>query len=365
MNVTKDSNVKLTKQDRLRISEQAALRLIRLQEDSSKQAREDYLAWSRLSAHHVHEMLFAQAVVTELDGMDPLRTIDVDALPTLPELASIPLDSQLVSPELLPQRRRYWPRVAALAASVVIATLGWALFNTTWLGANTYVTAVGEQRSVKLEDGSVMVLNTATRAKVDFSDTRRTIRLLEGEALFMVRHDPSRPFAVSTNSGTVVAVGTQFNVYQRADTTRVSVIEGVVRIDTDAAKESSLVAANPVRATGEAARLSAGDEAIIHDGLVARAEQPDVQRSVAWRTRQLVFRDRELSEVATEFNRYNKAKIVVEGEALRVRSISGVFEADDPQPLIDFLRSDPKLEIVNGKDEIIIRRNSTHDGRAP
>ncbi|MBL8266813.1 FecR family protein [Steroidobacter sp.] len=363
MNVTKDSSMKLTQKDRLRLSEQAALRLIRLQEDTSKEAREDYLAWSRLSAHHVHEMLFAQAVVTELDGMDPLRTIDVDALPTLPELASTPLDSHLAQTEIMPQRRRHWPRIAALAASIVIAVFGWAFFGTMWFDANTYVTAVGEQRSVKLEDSSVMVLNTATRAKVEFSGTRRAIRLLEGEALFMVRHDPSRPFAVSTNSSTVVAVGTQFNVYQRADTTRVSVIEGVVRIDTGAAKQSSTVAAEPVRAAGQAARLNAGDEAIIHDGLVARAEQPDVQRAVAWRTRQLVFRDRELSEVATEFNRYNKTKIVVEGDALRARSISGVFEADDTQPLIDFLRSNAELEIVDGKDEILIRRKDTHDDR--
>jgi transmembrane sensor len=59
----------------------------------------------------------------------------------------------------------------------------------------------------------------------------------------------------------------------------------------------------------------------------------------AWRRRRLVFRKDTLAYIAAEFNRYNRTpKIRVEGETLRLRRFNGVFDADNPLPLLQFLK---------------------------
>lgn len=351
---SKDSGMNLSARDRFRICEQAALRLIRLHENPSKEARTEYLSWSRLSAHHVHELMFAQAVSSELDGMDPQRAIDVDALPTLPELPSQVGECSVGGADTATRRRSSGRWVAALAATVVVITLAWILGNPYWGDTHSFGTGMGEQRSIKLDDGSLMALNTGSRVRVQFSESAREIQLIQGEALFVVQHDPNRPFRVATDSGTVLAVGTQFNVYRREGSTRVSVIEGAVRILAASSDDED-----------SSAQLVAGDEATISRGRISRAERPDVQQAVAWRARQLVFRDRGLADVAAEFNRYNKAQIHIDDETLHARSISGVFDADDAQPLIDFLQRDPGLEVVRSEDGISIRRRLESSGSNP
>jgi transmembrane sensor len=58
-----------------------------------------------------------------------------------------------------------------------------------------------------------------------------------------------------------------------------------------------------------------------------------------WRYRRLIFDAQPLSEVAAAFNRFNHPPIRIEGEALRDLRISGVFAANDPESLLDYLRT--------------------------
>jgi len=372
--------MKLSKKERFRIGEQAALRLLRSKEDDSHDTRADFLEWTRVSSHHVHEMLFMQAVSEELKGMDPNGTIDVDSLPTLPEVgASVheyePLAERADAASNASAggtRRHRWHWIGGMAAACAgLVFAGWLILGS---GGHTYRTGLGEQRSVKLSDGSVMVLNTGSHAEVHFTQEARDIRLLEGEALFVVEHDKTRPFRVSTDGGTITAVGTRFNVDRHAGDTRVAVVEGVVRISaaTAPAAQTGAGAIVPPASSlgGEQAespkssrkpenasvlRLAAGDEALIGHGQVVKAERPDVERAIAWRTRQLIFRGTPIADVAAEFNRYNRTQIRIEGDELRGQNLGGVFDADDVQTLVDFLEDDPRFTITRGQGEIVIR----------
>src|SRR5262249_4542029 len=49
-----------------------------------------------------------------------------------------------------------------------------------------YATKLGEQRTVQLEDGTSISLNTSTRIRVRYSDRERRVELDKGEALFNV-----------------------------------------------------------------------------------------------------------------------------------------------------------------------------------
>src|SRR5262249_4284338 len=59
-----------------------------------------------------------------------------------------------------------------------------------------YITAIGEQREVKLPDNSRIMMNTGTRMGVDYSLRSRDVSILYGEASFRVTHEPDRPFTV-------------------------------------------------------------------------------------------------------------------------------------------------------------------------
>lgn len=327
-----------------------------------------FVLWLQQSARHVAAFMRADDEFCRLEGMDPKREIDID------NLLRAAMSSSDVSDEpsaaVTVSRRRATPKLA-LAASMLIAAS--ALFG--WLAyqhAHVFVTGVGEQRVVKLPDGSTMMLNTSSHASVDFSESERRVRLDEGEALFSVEHDTSRPFLVFTPTAIVRAVGTQFDVYQRPNaTTTITVLEGVVRfasMHVDANSGTTQLSSDPNReshpkesdaaAALTAAPLAAGEQAhIVHDKVSTTndANAPDV---IAWRDRLLVFRGRALTEVADEFNRYNTVQIrILDPEIGRI-PMSGTFSVDRPQILAFYLREDARLEVEQHGNEWIVRKRN-------
>lgn len=227
---------------------------------------------------------------------------------------------------------RHAPGRYALAASVLIAcAAAGALVWNQFLRAPTYATALGEQRSVLLSDGTLITLNTATEIEVHLTEARRLVYLNEGEALFDVARDPKRPFDVLAGDTTIRAVGTQFNVDRRAQHTTVTVVEGKVLVE-----ETPVAAAERVIVT--AARVSAPERLA------------SVAPVTAWTRRQLVFDRRPLGEVAEEFNRYNRRHILIENENLRQQEVTGVFQANDPESFMTFLGQISGVEVQVNRD---------------
>src|SRR5690606_22885018 len=150
----------------------------------------------------------------------------------------VALEGPVVRPVQRTSRWKSWALAAALAGAALVAWQQLPLMN----GAELYHTRLGEQRSFKLDDGSILYLNTQSRARVDYSGAARDVHLIEGEALFIVARDSARPFRVHAGEATIQAVGTQFNVYRRADATLVSVVDGRVRISASDAAPSKAAA---------------------------------------------------------------------------------------------------------------------------
>jgi transmembrane sensor len=337
----------------LQASEEAAVWLQRLREHDTPEVRAEFSAWVRKGAVNLEEFLFAQATWKELDYVDPDMRKRLWSVEGPETVVDFPVRERLSSDGVQSgkaQRRnlhRSW--LISAAAMLAVVMIGWA----TLITSHTHATDIGEQRSVKLADGSIMYLNTSSRAVVDFTDTQRTIRLTSGEALFMVEHDPRRPFYVLTDSARIRAIGTEFNVYRNNDgKTRVAVIEGVVQV-SPVRRET---AANTTAAGGTPdVQLAAGDEASVDMRHVAKSREPNIERAVAWRSRRLMFSGDPVSAIAAEFNRYNETPIRIEGDELLTRRMSGVFDADDPAPLVQYLQDDPTIEVVRSEGEILIR----------
>jgi transmembrane sensor len=228
------------------------------------------------------------------------------------------------------------PAFAVVAVAVLVTGLYF------YLTPQRLQTAVGEQRSVVLGDGSLVTLNTSSSIEVHMAKDRRTVKLLEGEALFQVAHDARRPFDVTTGDTTVRAVGTQFNVDRRAASTTVTVVEGQVAVFTTP---------DGTRGGGQTTLpLGAGEQLTLAPRTARRPVRADVATAIAWTQRKLIFERRQVGEVADEFNRYNRQVIEIQSAELRNQEVTGVFQANDPGSFLTFLSRLPGVTIQQSAD---------------
>lgn len=335
-----------------RLAEEAAQWLIDLEDGTAELSR--FTTWLEASPRHVEEFLLASALWQASDSLDNERRIDVAELIARARDNVQPLDSALPrSPRYVLSQRRSMRFLGSISAGFGVLAVAAVL----WIGLGNrelqYSTAIGEQRSFKLPDDSVVTLNTRSRISVRFAKTERVVELAEGEALFAVEHDNDRPFRVLAGGAVVQAVGTQFNVRHLPSNTTVSVVEGIVEVSSFDPSRTESDGALPV---GPSERLSAGEQAqVSHAGELLRTPSAEMERVMAWRERRLIFRDEPLADIAAEFNRYNDTQLTVEGDATRARRMTGVFDADDPGALIAFLGRDPDLSVKPREGGIVIR----------
>jgi transmembrane sensor len=279
------------------------------------------------------------------------------------------------SRKYLPLRKHWaWAGVSTLAVAVVCAWL-------TLPHLQRYGTRLGEQRSILLDDGSRVTLNTASKIEVDLRRDRRVVRMIAGEALFEVAHDVTRPFDVEVRRTVVRAVGTQFDVDVRATRTTVTVLEGRVAVversdasggsfdtrgvasapDRHAPERRSIVTHGPnAGETGSALILTAAERLVITSSGPGTPEHVgNLEAATSWTQRQLIFQRTPVSEVAEEFNRYNHGRILIDSEPLQRQEVTGVFQSNDPGSFMEFLSGIPGVEIritAQGDRIVTLRR---------
>jgi transmembrane sensor len=324
---------------------------------ASDRARFD--EWLRRSPEHIQAYLEVAAGWSELPTSDPQGRIDIAALIKRARESQddnvVPLSA---CADTRPRRSRQTLRVWAAS----LAGLALAIGLTAWVAlyrANTYSTGVGEQRTVRLVDGSTIELNALSTIRVRLSQKVREIDLTEGQALFHVAKDPARPFIVSSGGTTVRAVGTQFDVYRKRDGTIVTVLEGRVAV-----AESNLTAALfdqrgaslPVGGVSRADQapifVTAGEQVTVTEKEMRQPKRTDVTAATAWTQKRLIFEETPLAEVAEEFNRYNMRRLVITDPDLRSMWISGVYSSTDPDSLLGFLRAQPNILLSETDKEI-------------
>lgn len=348
------------------LSEQASRWWVILHsEDASPADNREFLDWVSRSPERISAWLKTEQLMRGLQSSE-IRWPDTPPGELIGQARSAGAD---VVPLGLRARARSTRSLLRIASAAGIAAAVLATVVTGWLflqGSHRYQTAIGEQRSVVLDDGSLITLNTASKIEVDLQKNFRRIRLLAGEALFQVAHDETRPFEVVVDGTTVRAVGTRFNIDRRFVRTTVTVIEGKVavlpvpvsvssRSSAAGSRDGSAKADNPGTpdASGVPIYLEPAERLVIEKSEVSAPESvPNLAVTTAWVQRRLMFERRPLSEVAEEFNRYNRRRIEIDSPELRRKEVTGVFEANDPESFIAFLSKIPGAAVREADDRV-------------
>ena len=343
--------------------------------------RRELIEWLRASPAHVEAFLTAASIFEGVAHADPQAQVNIEAL-----IAEASADIVTISgaPDAIPTtsapavdsapaprnkfRARLWPSgaIAASLALVVSVTTFFLLFSPLERGPEPLVvaTALGELRSVTLEDGSIVYVNTQSHIEVLYSETERRIDLKQGEALFEVEKDPTRPFKVIAGDTVAEALGTTFNVRLIDNEAEVSVVEETVAFGKTGLafdlveQEDSLPGSDETteqqRHTGSGhVILTAGEKADIGPTAQApRVEKTDIAAISAWRVRKLMFDEDDLETIVRDFNRYNRRRLVIVSPSLEAERFSGIFAADDPESFVEFLELTSAIEGVEVGSEI-------------
>ncbi len=216
-----------------------------------------------------------------------------------------------------PRRRWGQPAAVAAVALALAACLVLAVLPSIglWLAAD-YSTATAELRRIELEDGSVVQLGAGSAIDLAWTEERRRIRLLAGEAYFEVAPDPSRPFTVEAAGVEAEALGTAFDVRLVAGAVSVAVEHGRVAV----ARGGDLLA--PSLTAGDWARV--GLDGSVEKGRIA----PELV--AAWRQGMLVARDESVADILSELRRHYRGTIVVAASGLEERRVTGVYRLGEP-----------------------------------
>lgn len=240
--------------------------------------------------------------------------------------------------------RRVW--VGTIAASVLALAIGGTVALQLDHAVDHYRTEIGEKRTVRLADGSVVRLNTGSSIEVALGKKERSIRLLRGEASFDVAHDTVRPFIVDADGAKVRAVGTAFSVRLRADLAEVTVTQGVVLVRDD-------------QSAGR--RVTAGNAAAVRQGAIAVTPLAgrDIARRLAWQQGRLSFDGDTLAQAVEEFNRYRTSPIVIGDPALSGLRIGGTFRSDRSDDFAHALEQSFGIRAISGADGSLLLMPAT------
>jgi transmembrane sensor len=217
------------------------------------------------------------------------------------------------APRMQPRMSRRAFLGAAIAATVALAVVHPPL--QLWPSLSDvvadYRTATGEQRDVDLGQGIVIHMNTQTALNLRKSQGRVVgIDLLGGEIQVKATAEAAQPVAIFAGGGTIdVDVEAKCNVRCYAAEVQVTGLDGSTTLQYKGRREV----------------LKTAQQADYGHGQLGKVIPADIELTMAWRRRVLIFDGQPLSAVIEEINRYRPGKIILANDRLAERRVQARF----------------------------------------
>lgn len=309
--------------------------LAKLNSPDLTQAEQDaFFAWIEASPHHQAAYIKAEQLWQRGAALEGVR-----------------------EPAAMPARVQPWWTLAgwqgwAVACScLLVVGLMWFAVASNQNHTSIYQTAIGEQQTLELDDGSVLILNTNSQITVHYSAHKRSVNLLSGEVFFDVAKDTQRPFNIETRFGLVRVLGTRFAVYESPTDAVVTVVSGRVALGRAAETSGEFVSSAVLQADQRLSLRSAQAGQL--------AENLDANASLAWRKRQLIVNDQPLRELIADLNRYFPETIALADAGLGERKITAVIQLGNIQTTLQTVAHSLNLQAEFSSDASTVTLSAT------
>ena len=315
-------------------AEEAADWLLRLHAGSAEpRLKAEFDRW--LAASPANRLAWERTCKTwrNLGLVEPaLKNLWEDA-PHLPAKAEKPVSRRRLSV-------RHYAGMAMAAASLCLAVLFVPAFFIR-IEAD-YQTSTAESRTITLEDGSRVQLAAASALSTDFTDGRRNVKVLKGEAFFDVVPDSARPFVVEAKNVTVEVLGTAFDVDLTDGVTQVALAHGSVEASFRNAAST---------------RLVPGEMLIVDASGAIRKENVSVEDIGGWRNGELYVVDATIGSVVEQIQRYHPAWLTMADKRLAEQRVTGFYDLRNPDRALEALVEpyNGKVHAIGGSARIITR----------
>lgn len=239
-----------------------------------------------------------------------------------------------------PARGLWGPVAASGLAFIVLLAAGLCFLPTPGNRINPVLltTRVGEVRPERLEDGTIVTLDTATAIDVKIAPGTRTVVLRHGRARFVVSPTAAdKPLTVIDGENSVVASAATFDVGNAVDRTAL-VVAG--------SAEVRLKPAVFVVDGSRSIRLAAGQKLIFNSGQEAQPSAIAARPSDAqWIGGVKSFSEVPINEVIAEANTYSDTKIVLVYPSMGTRRITAQLHIRDVEAVAAAVSGFLKLDI--------------------
>ncbi|MBD0404932.1 FecR family protein [Flammeovirga sp. EKP202] len=225
-----------------------------------------------------------------------------------------------------------WMRYASSVAIFLMLGISYFIYNSfPNHSSEVFVTATKGNKRVVLKDGSTVLLHQGAKLWYE-EDFNRTVRL-EGEGFFDITHNKEYPFEVMLPSmeSKVKVLGTSFNINTVEHS--VSLFSGSVEVSNQKRKTF----------------LEPSEKVVISmDQFDVKTFDPS--NEATWRKFDLVLKDRALTEVIDQLERWYGHKIIVKDPALLHYTVSVKFEDNSLEEALDNLSFMLKLNVKKEGD---------------
>ncbi|MGZ2369904.1 FecR family protein [Ancylomarina sp. YFZ004] len=234
-----------------------------------------------------------------------------------------------------------------LAASIIILFGIGLLAQTTYTHLypnKTYVCEINEaNKSITLDDGSVITLNSNSKLIYPrtFSENERRVELI-GEAFFDIAKNPNKAFIINAKDAEVKVLGTSFNINAATNKVEVLVKTGKVQFSSINKPSNKLI-------------LTPGDFASLQESILEKTITRD-DNYLSWKTRQMIFRDTKLQEVAKVLNRTYQVQIHFQEEELNDLPLTTTFDHDPLEDILNYMCIPFNLVYEKKGNQILIKR---------
>lgn len=255
--------------------------------------------------------------------------------------------------EETPVRRLFAPKWFLMAASLAaVIAASFYVFGDSKPSSTTIQTTYGETRSMRLPDGSEVILNA--NSSINYLDKwtvgeDRNVTL-KGEAYFIVNEQSTTThrdrFIVHTPELDVEVLGTRFNVNTYRPKTQVVLQKGSVQIVTTVNKEEKKYHLVP----NQSAVFDKQND-------VVNISKVNTEALVSWKDKRFVFDRTPLSDVAIMLENTYGIKVIIDDKELAAKQISGEIPTSERSSLLLALSTLYSLKIKEiNKDTLVISK---------